>query len=429
MASFKQLPSGLWQAKVVTPIKLPSGQSKRISKTFPLKAQAENWAKRQEGAIAAGTWTDPRGADITLAEYREVWRDDKLTAGRTLQKVDSFWRNHIEGQWGGYPLNLITRPELKPWVKRISEQQCKYCHACPGTVEDDDGLVLVEHRRPPNWRERRQLGRSLRPDTTVKCVGSGEPPGLGPWTVQGIVSHLSSLLTSAVQDGKLAANPAVKLELPTTVAKPVFYWTPDEASQILLELGGLDALAVDLDMYVGLRPGELFGLRARFVDRYLWQISVHGVSTRSGWRPYAKTKKSHRVVPIPVHLRARIADRLDQLEPDDLVFPRPDGRLWDDRDFARLVFNPAVERAGVRPGTPYDMRHTAASWLVQRGVELQRVQELLGHEKYSTTLRYAHLRPKAFDAVLDAWGSAPLDPRAGTGAHEVPTGPPEGGRA
>lgn len=135
----------------------------------------------------------------------------------------------------------------------------------------------------------------------------------------------------------------------------------------------------------------------------MWQIHVTGVAARGGWKPYAKTKKSHRPVPVPRHLRRLLEEHLGTLAPDDLVFAAASGGVLDDRDFARQIFAPAVEAAGVAIGTPYDMRHTAASWLVQRGVELQRAQELLGHEKYSTTLRYAHLRPKAFDAVLDAW--------------------------
>ncbi|MGW9170741.1 tyrosine-type recombinase/integrase [Streptomyces decoyicus] len=41
------------------------------------------------------------------------------------------------------------------------------------------------------------------------------------------------------------------------------------------------------------------------------------------------------------------------------------------------------------------MRHTCASWLVQKGVSLYEVQHLLGRERFQTTQRYAHLQRDA----------------------------------
>lgn len=94
-------------------------------------------------------------------------------------------------------------------------------------------------------------------------------------------------------------------------------------------LDGANALAVDLDLHVGLRPGELFCLTKPYVDTNLWQIHVYGVATHDGWRPRTKTWKSHRPVPIPLHLRDRFLEHLLDVEPDGLVFPARDVGLWD----------------------------------------------------------------------------------------------------
>lgn len=408
MASYRKLPSGKWQAEVVTPLRDARGRNKRVYRADRLKGVVQEWATSLEAAISAGTWLDPKASATTLAEYRETWRRHKIADGSTLDKVDSHWRNHLQQRWGGYPLGLIGRPELKAWVKQLADEQCPRCRQAPGVARG----VLVKHKRPARSGD-------------VACAGAGEDPGLGAWTIQGVVSHLSGLLTAAVDDGLIPANPATKLELPPARPKPIFFWTRDEAAKILLELGGVDALLVDLVMHVGLRPGEVFGLRAGFVDTGVWQLHVHWTMTRNGLRPWAKSSMSHRPVPIPRHLRPQIADLVDSLGPDDLLFPAPGGGPWNDRNYAQRVFVPAVERAGVRSGTPYDMRHTAASWLVQRGVDLKRVQELLGHEKYSTTLRYSHLKPGAFEEIEDAWGDDPLDPRAAAPSVRGPYDAPQ----
>ncbi len=401
MAEIKRLPSGLWQAIVVLPVRTPSGRKKRTSKTHPLRGVVAEWSLRLEASIGAGTWLGGKSAEMTLAEWRTRWAASRIADTATSKKNESHWVNHIEPVWGGHPLGLISRGELKTWVHRMHTATCNRCRLRPGITKAG---VLVVHKNPSGNR----------------CTGSAELAGLGAWTIQGAVAHLSALLAAAVDEEMLPANPAAGLKLPTPGKKPVFWWTRTEVAKILLELGGQDALAVDLDAHVGLRPGELFGLRKVAIDTDLWLIHVYGVATRSGWRPWPKTSRSFRSVPVPPHLRDQLLEHLLRLGPDDLVFPAPGGGLWDDRNWARRVFDPAVKAAGVRRGTAYDLRHTAASWLVQRGVPLPKVQQLLGHEKYETTLVYAHLQPGEFTAVLDAWAQDDVDPRGG-GAGKGPS--------
>ena len=78
------------------------------------------------------------------------------------------------------------------------------------------------------------------------------------------------------------------------------------------------------------------------------------------------------------------------------------------------VFDPKVQSAlldwflrvckaaGVGHVRIHDLRHTFASLLVKRGVPLNTVRELLGHERIDMTLRYAHLAPSAMEDAVQA---------------------------
>ena len=73
------------------------------------------------------------------------------------------------------------------------------------------------------------------------------------------------------------------------------------------------------------------------------------------------------------------------------VFARVDGGAWGQ---IRTAFATALRRAGIERFRFHDLRHTAASHWTMRGASLKEVQELLGHQSITMTLRYAHLSPE-----------------------------------
>lgn len=61
----------------------------------------------------------------------------------------------------------------------------------------------------------------------------------------------------------------------------------------------------------------------------------------------------------------------------------------------RKAFSNACQKAGITNFTPHDCRHTFASWLIQDGIPITVVKELLRHSSVKTTEIYAHLSPDA----------------------------------
>jgi integrase len=90
-------------------------------------------------------------------------------------------------------------------------------------------------------------------------------------------------------------------------------------------------------MDVGLRPGEIYGLHGHRVDWLRSQIQVIDVMTRLGLRQHPKSRKSHRVVPVPARTLERMSVLLSVRSRDALVFTPPWGGPVTDGHFRNRV--------------------------------------------------------------------------------------------
>ena len=83
------------------------------------------------------------------------------------------------------------------------------------------------------------------------------------------------------------------------------------------------------------------------------------------------------------------------------VFPSATGETTlDGQNFVNRVFVKALKRARVEDFSWHCLRHTFASRLTMKGVDLNTIRELMGHQSLAMTVRYAHLSPgHQLDAV------------------------------
>ena len=87
---------------------------------------------------------------------------------------------------------------------------------------------------------------------------------------------------------------------------------------------------------------------------------------------------------------------------DALVFSQLDGQPLHERNISRRDFRRVTGRAGLPRIRLYDLRHCAATLLVDQGTPVHIVQQRLGHSSPATTLRYyTHVLPDAERAAAE----------------------------
>jgi integrase len=238
---------------------------------------------------------------------------------------------------------------------------------------------------------------------------------LAPSTVGVVHSIVFSVMTAAVRDRRIAANPCAGTRLPKPEHKQVVPLLTEQVEALHARMPDHLRALITFAAGTGLRQGECFGLtldrldflrRTVTVDRQL--VTVRGEEPRLG---PPKTKASVRTVPLPqavldalaAHLRAHPAGE------NGLVFTI-DGRPIARSRFGH-VWRPVADAAGLAKGTGmHALRHYYASLLIRHGESVKTVQARLGHASATETLdTYSHLWPdsddrtrEAIDAVLGA---------------------------
>ena len=220
---------------------------------------------------------------------------------------------------------------------------------------------------------------------------------------------LSSVLSRAVKLGKLNENPIRRVDKPRIDRRPkVRFLDKQEESRLREALHARDAEmrearesanawrrerkkellpslphfgdhltpAVLLSMNTGLRRGELLALRWESVDFDHQILTVEGGTAKS---------RQTRHVPLNDGATGALRRWREQADGGQRVFEAKTG--------FKSAWAPLLKRAEITKFRWHDLRHHFASRLVQVGVPLNTVRDLLGHSSMTMSLRYAHLAP------------------------------------
>ncbi|MGW8506952.1 tyrosine-type recombinase/integrase [Streptomyces sp. CLCI03] len=268
-----------------------------------------------------------------------------------------------------------------------------------------------------------------------KCCVVGEccQKRLSPSTVTYVHSVLKSALEHALREDELPRNVARNVK--TTVHRPRRFrpLTATEARQFLgaAQTDRLHAL-YELALRTGLRKGELLGLHWEDLDLTTGTATIrHSLQrTRTGGLTHlpTKTRASERRIALPTECLYSLREHKQQHDkerttagPDwtdsGLVFTTPTGQPLDPANLTRR-FRTFLHRAGLRRIRFHDLRHSTATLLLEQGVDLVVIKELLGHAHIGVTAGvYAHVRLRLQRQAIDTLGNA-------LGAHDDADDPP-----
>jgi integrase/recombinase XerD len=154
------------------------------------------------------------------------------------------------------------------------------------------------------------------------------------------------------------------------------------------------ATAVSLMISTGIRVGELCRLRPNDLSPDCSTVRVHGKGARD------------RVVYITDmglrrNLRRLMASRQKAGDGVDALFVNRHGSSMKPQSIRSKLRRCATEVGLVRRITPHMLRHTAATLLIETGVDIRFVQKLLGHSSIATTEIYTHVSDEALKATLE----------------------------
>lgn len=185
---------------------------------------------------------------------------------------------------------------------------------------------------------------------------------------------------------KLITNPKQEKKLPVVLS----------IEEIDMLLGAFDNISsplelrnktmIELTYSCGLRVSELVNMRLGDVHMNMHIIDVYGKG------------KKERIVPIGDEGVSLIAKYLQEGRPRlasqksrDFLFLNREGNQMTRQMFFLIIKKKAKEAGITKEISPHKLRHSFATHLLERGLDLRLIQELLGHESISTTEIYTHI--------------------------------------
>lgn len=218
--------------------------------------------------------------------------------------------------------------------------------------------------------------------------------GLANVSMQRALAALRTYFRFLGREGRVKGNPAKLVPMPRAPKKLPEVVTASQVAELLEALpqdsaGRRDRAALEMLYGSGLRVSELVGLNLDDVDLTERFARVRGKGGKERLVPFGR--EAERAVCAYLPDRAAWRSHSRKLAAGEPLFVSQHGERLSDRSLRRIL-NVAADHLGMTIHIhPHTLRHAFATHLLEAGMDLRTIQELLGHASLSTTQHYTHL--------------------------------------
>jgi integrase/recombinase XerC len=233
--------------------------------------------------------------------------------------------------------------------------------------------------------------------------------GLSKTSVARVLAAVRSLYRWLAREGVVQQNPAALVATPRLPKKLPRVPTIEEMSAIFQAKSNengkedsdgrfpeRDALIIELLYGCGIRNSELVGMNLEDISHSNELLLVRGKGRKQRYVPFGDSVREALALYLPERQKLLARRRKSTTA---LLLNRHGSRLTT-RSVGRIVKRIAVAHGLSGDVHPHTLRHAFGTHMLEEGADLRAIQEILGHERLSTTQRYTQLSTKH---VLDVY--------------------------
>lgn len=338
---------------------------------------------------------------------KQKWIDTKLTLRGNKKTAKSMLQEILtEYNKSNIPTYDLTVAEyFKKWLAdaeidvRPNTYRTYYGNMTNHIIPYFESTGLLLHELKPFHLEDYYKSK-LKPNSKIK---SNE--ALSPTTIKHHHQNISKALSDALRHGYINVNVAKSAKTPKTEKYNINCLNTKELKDlIMLFKGTVLEIPVVLCSYYGLRRSEITGLKWCNVDFERKEITIAETlqqHTGGSYTDRPKTDSSYRTLPITdaiyklLSKHKQLQQQRKVLMPDsyvvnDYVCTWSNGKVITP-NYVSKKFHAVISESDLPTIRFHDLRHSAASNLLDMGFSVVQVAEWLGHESSTTTLKfYAH---------------------------------------